>query len=356
MNDPESKAAPVSPRRRPSWWRLPLVLVLIGLVVAAAFGWRGWQLLRAQLQREQQRMHQVDGGLQRVTGLIGNLHEELGKQSSINQEQGQQLNSIQSRLNDFGNSLSHLDKVISGGSEQVRIGEVEQLLLTANQAVELERNPDTARRALLAADQRLASEDDPKFFAVRKAIASELSALRAVHEPDLTAAALSLSQIIDTSSELPLRKLPKLSRESPTSTGTAAGHNAGGSWLRQIWARVARALGSLFHIRHTSHSIQPTLTAAQEPLIGEILDLRLETARAALLQRRTQVFHASLASALKWLAHYYEQDDPKVSAASAEIRKLETVDLSPALPDVGRSLDILRRIGQNNTASGSIAP
>jgi uroporphyrin-3 C-methyltransferase len=98
----------------------------------------------------------------------------------------------------------------------------------------------------------------------------------------------------------------------------------------------------LFTVRRTEQPVARLLPPEQQALLGEVLALRLEAARGALLRADTPAFRDALKSAEAWLDEYYRSDDPGVLAAQADLEKLEALDLDPALPDLSRSLRLLR--------------
>ena len=48
------------------------------------------------------------------------------------------------------------------------------------------------------------------------------------------------------------------------------------------------------------------------------------------------------AAASAWLHDYYEAQDPGVQAAKAELDRLRALELTPPMPDISRSLTLLR--------------
>ena len=75
-----------------------------------------------------------------------------------------------------------------------------------------------------------------------------------------------------------------------------------------------------------------------------VLILRLEAARVALLSRDGPAFHEALDDSAEWLTTHFDIDDNSVAGAQREIGRLRRADLSPALPDISTSLQLLRGI------------
>ena len=99
---------------------------------------------------------------------------------------------------------------------------------------------------------------------------------------------------------------------------------------------------AVFIVRRTDKPVDRLLPQEQEVLVQQLLALKLESARAALLQNDTATFRSALDSSLQWLADYYLIDDPAVSATRAELQRLRGLELDPPLPDLSRSVGLLR--------------
>src|SRR3546814_4968279 len=52
-----------------------------------------------------------------------------------------------------------------------------------------------------------------------------------------------------------------------------------------------------------------------------------------------------------WLDTYFQNDDPGVATAHAELQRLQPLELSPPLPDISRSLGLLRAFMKIGRAS-----
>ncbi len=70
--------------------------------------------------------------------------------------------------------------------------------------------------------------------------------------------------------------------------------------------------------------------------------MKLENARAAWLAGEVADFVRILTSAHVWLARHFALDQPAVSAFEAEIQRLQRQQEVAELPDLTRSLTLLR--------------
>ncbi|HET7798221.1 MAG TPA: uroporphyrinogen-III C-methyltransferase, partial [Nevskia sp.] len=162
-----------------------------------------------------------------------------------------------------------------------------------------------------------------------------------VSAPDLEAAALSLSALIEQAPTLLQRaRAPHHLAADPADDATLASEPSGA--LARAWRNIREVLGAVFILRRTDKPVDRLLPPEQESLVGQLLLLKLETARAALLSRNTATLRATVEDAEAFLDLYYRSDDAAVLGARAELDRLLTLELSAKLPELSRSLGLLR--------------
>ena len=79
-------------------------------------------------------------------------------------------------------------------------------------------------------------------------------------------------------------------------------------------------------------------------MVRQLLLLKLEGARLALLRQEPAAYRELVDAARRWLADYYKAEDAAVLAADSELERLRGIDLAPALPEPSRSLERLRAV------------
>lgn len=344
---PEATRVSASPRGRGPLRVLGLLGVLAVLGSAGAIGWQWWEQ-RTELS---QRVASQDAALAALRAqsdtLSARLEEQstrLADQSRLTDRNGTDIAALQSRIEDTLALMSRISEDLSGGRTRFQLAAVEHLLVIANDRLQLEHDLRAALIALEAADQRLAALSDPQLFAVREALAQERAALRAVPVADLTSAALTLSSLVERAPRLPLVSHAPSQFHSPEVRSRAEGATslAEAGW-RRVVAAVGTAVSSLFTIRREDNARALRLLPPEsEAVIYKVLVLKLESARMALLTGNTVAFRESLHSAANWLETEFKPEDPGVLAVRGELGRLETLDLSPPLPDISRSLAVLR--------------
>lgn len=332
------------PRKRRRWW--PWVVAIIVLLVLAALaygGWRGWQWYQQDTQTRHAHLQKLEHAVQQAQSQTRNLQQHLQTAAKASDQARSQTARLQTRVDTLQQRLETLQNTVDGGRRGVQLAIVQQLLLLANDEVQVEHNPTAAGQALAAADRHLAALQDPRLFEVRKAVAQERSALSKVAQPDIDGAAIAISQMMGELASLPFRAAPHALPQKKAQTDD----NNQNAWARG-WSRVTQSLKALFHVHHHDKPVQPLLSHEQRQLVGAVFALRLDGARTALIRRNTPLYRTQIQAADQWLQRYYRQDAPSVKALHEQLTQLAQLDLSPQLPDITQSLELLRK-QQNGT-------
>lgn len=348
---PPATAPPSAPppRRgsgRGAFWSL-LLLWLLLLGGGAAAGWWGWQEMQTLQQASAERVAQLEQRLTEQRETARSARRSASEAAGLAGTLEDQLASLDQRVAAQSERLSELSDVVDAGRAQAHVVAVEQLLMAASERLQLGRDPEGSRRALQLADRRLAALEDPRFFEVREALASEMAALRAVETVDRTAMALELDALIARADEwrllggVPDAEAPALPERSEAAEGMPA-------WRRALDS-VREALSSVFVVRRTDEPIQPLMAPEQAGIVRSILLLRLESARAALLAGEQEAFDAALEAAMAWMEARYAVGDADIDAAIDSLEAMHGRTLAPELPDISGSLTRLRAV----TAAGN---
>jgi uroporphyrin-3 C-methyltransferase len=139
-----------------------------------------------------------------------------------------------------------------------------------------------------------------------------------------------------------LKPLP-LAGAVPQSEGGTEPSELVADQQEKSWAGLAEAVWSWLseHIRvRTDGSALRGLPDAEAELyLHQMLRLRLEAARLALLRADDVEYHRQLAGALAWIDAHFDAD--RVASLRSQLVELDAVDLRPELPDVSGSLELL---------------
>ncbi|MGH8455885.1 MAG: uroporphyrinogen-III C-methyltransferase [Stenotrophobium sp.] len=321
-----------SPRPARRW--LPLLILLL-LALMAAGGWLLFNFLRQETAQVQNLTRDFNA-LELQSGRLDNRIADIAEAQRRNSTD---VAAFGTRLDEQNAAVAKLSEQYQGGRVRVELTTAEQLLMSANDSLLLEHDAAAALTALALADDRLGALGEPRLFNVRRAIAEERAALQAVPQADLTAAALTFSSLISRVSRLPLRARVPDHFEARTQQVNVP---ADAGWAQRGWASIKQALSSIFVIRRNNGPAPRLLPPDEEALVYQILAMKLEGARIAMLRRDSTSYRDLCDSASAWLRDYFRADDPGVLAAQAELERLRPLQLNPPLPDISRSLELLR--------------
>jgi uroporphyrin-3 C-methyltransferase len=136
------------------------------------------------------------------------------------------------------------------------------------------------------------------------------------------------------------RDRPALEASAETTTSDAAPEPGWRSQARGMW----RDMLTLVRIRNDLDVQRPLLAPEQEYFLRENLKLMLHSAQAALLQGSADVFKQNLRAAEQMLRDYYDTETQIVAGMQAELEKMRESKLVAELPDISRSLALLRGV------------
>ncbi len=311
------------------------VILAVGLAVATYFIWHQVRQLVTQ-------QASVEAG---VSERLQPLRTSLDGLNQVLQDERQSVEAHIDKLDEEQQSIGHRISVLAsllGRSERGwTLAEVEYLLRIANQRLQLQRDVNTAQRALQAADERLREFADPHYLNVREQIARDLKAVEAVPAVDLDGLSVALSTALASLDQLPVAGAhydPASHAEGDETDQRPTAHT-----IDELGALIWKSLSELFRLREHDQPVTPMLPPEREYFLRENLRLQLAAARLALLRNDQVQYGSSLRTANEWLDAYFDQADGGVRQLARQLAELAAVDISPALPDVSRSLALLRQ-------------
>lgn len=335
MNDIPEPAAEVAPRA--SQHALPWLLLLF--VVAAVSLWLWKPRLRpatnaavaVDLSPEalDSRLLKAEQGLNRLSREKDSLQQRLtdtGARTGLLRDEMLGLGQRAALLED---SVRELATAKRGGEQAVRLDEAELLLTLAAERWQLAGDLKGSIRATALADGVLSTLKDPELLDLRQTLAQELAALRALPEDPRARAAGELDALEAA--------LPQLATPSASTTAPDRPRNA-----------LQRLLDALVQVRPSGAQ---DLLSPNDRAIGEAaLALELALARAALEQRDTLAFRASVQRIDGWLGRLYA-DNRLLRERRERLAKLARVPLTIDLPVAGSTLAQLRELQRHPPAA-----
>jgi len=318
--------------------RRSAVAIMALLFALAAFALAGWQWFDS---------HRSFGLLERdVAKRLGEL-DTLSRDARIVAAQSRdsmsdvtaRLGQLETRMFETQNqrlALESLYRDLSRSRDEWTLAEVEQVLLIANQQLQLAGNVKAALIALETADARLAHMDRPQLTSLRRIINRDMERLKAAPYVDVVGMALRLDNVMNQVDALPL-----VMEQRPTLHESQSESAAAGFWQR-LWREARQDLHDLIRVQNVGKPEMPLLSPDQVFFLRENLRFRLLGARLSLLAHDAASFKADLKVASEWLARYYDGADKSVAMVQSTLGQLLHSDVGGQLPDISESLDAAR--------------
>jgi len=264
---------------------------------------------------------------------------------------------LEARINSVASAYANLQEAVSSSVREredpaILWTEVEYLLRLANQKLQLEGDKDSAVLLLESVEQILAETDNPRFMNVRKAIAAELVAVRAMPSVDTSGLYVRIENLMPLVDQVVLRNSLQLKYAADVAqnqTNIKAG-DAG------VLDKLYGLLSSIFVWQKREEILEPSLYAQDELMLKQNLRLMLEQSQLAMLQGEQVVFRSSLAKASQWVSRFFSIESGAGLTLREELDKLAVENLQQERPDISGSLILLRQASDQrsfNLSGGS---
>jgi uroporphyrin-3 C-methyltransferase/uroporphyrinogen III methyltransferase/synthase len=365
INSPAAKvdsyAAPADPRRE-GWLAgvqrpLPAAVIVLAVLLAA----QTWSThsrintLRADMARSLQKGNATAAETSALARQVSEQVKELQVKVGV-------LESRQTEAQSQQAALEQMYQDLSKNRDEWALSEIEQVLSTASQQLQLAGNVEGALIALSNADRSLSRSDKPQFITIRRAIAKDIDRLKALPAVDVAGVALRLDNVIAQVDTLPLLsdEKPALPASAPAPQPVRAKNGHGKraapppaphqmtlaeratatwrAWSQEMWDDVRQ----LIRVRTVDEPQALMLSPSQSYFVRENLKLRLLNARLALMSRNESTFRDDLNTAQDTLNTYFDTRARTTQSALAALRQVQANNVSIDMPDLSESLNAVR--------------
>jgi uroporphyrin-3 C-methyltransferase len=289
--------------------------------------------------------------LAEVKGSFGELRQQVSERLKSAEDAQASLHAA------VQESQMELKHAVSRNKTDWAVAEVEHILRLANEQIQIESNVPNAITTLRTADQRLKSISDPALIKVREAIELEIASLSQVSVPDVTGVALTLGRLSSEVEKLQTIGSASRAKESApaetskgeediSTTAEIVANNslkAVAGFATAAWEGFAGGLV----IKNNDKTVVPVIPPRQAFFVKQNLQLKLETARLALLQKDNATFHDAIKTAISWTGQYFSEDAPTTQKFIDELSALDNLNVAPSLPDISGSLKALKEVQPN---------
>jgi len=326
-------------------------LTLTVLVVIFLWQWLdGHRAISEMQQQLAKKIAEMDGNSKANQLLLAQDQDQVRELSN-------KVATMESRYAETQNqrvALEYLYNNLSANRDEAALAEVEQMLLGAEQYLQLTYNVRAALIAMQSADARLQRMNRPAFGLLRQAISHDMDKLRALHDVDITGTNIKINDLIAIVDQMPLSYQQREKNADVAQTAPPKDETSWQKLLREIWQEVKQ----LVRIDNTDKAEIPLLPPNQEFFLRENLKLSLLSARLALLSRDESSFKQGLMTAQLWTARYFDGKSSEVMRMSDGLKKLTASDISIELPDISASLQAVRnyRLMRDSETKTGIVP
>ena len=337
-------------------------MLLVGIVVLtillAGQTWSSHARVNKLREEMALRLQKGDASNADTSNLVRNVQEstkELQAKVALLESKQQEAQSQQL-------ALEQLYQDLSKNRDEWALTEIEQVLSTASQQLQLAGNVPGALIALQNADRSLSRSDKPQFITIRRAIARDTDKLKALPSVDSVGVALRLDNAIAQIDLLPMLADEKPTLPAPpekkaraakvvhgkdgkpvkveetTSPWLQALQDGWNSWTNETWTDVRQ----LIRVRNVETPDALMLSPTQAYFLRENLKLRLLNARMALLSRNEGAFRADLIAAQEALVKYFDTRARSTQTVQALLRQVQSSNLAIEMPTLSDSLNAVR--------------
>lgn len=351
---PQEKNAPARRQRL-----IYFALAVLALLLAAQW-WVSHRELSAVRTEVARRIQSGDAVNTETKVIVKAAQETITElQAKVNVLESKQIEAQSQQL-----ALEQLYQDLFKKREDWALAEIEQVLSTASQQLQLAGNVQGALIALQNADARLSRSDTPQFVNVRRAIGHDIARLKALPSLDLTGVALRLDSVIGQIDTMPLLSdekpalpatEPKNMHRAPVRENTktvkapAVEQAAGNDWMpaaRVKWQSWANEMWSeiqqLIRVRSVETSDALLLSPTQAYYARENLKLRLLNARLALLSRNEAAFRSDMIASQDSITKYFDTRAKQTQTAQAMLKQVQSSNLAIEMPTLAESLNAVR--------------
>jgi uroporphyrin-3 C-methyltransferase len=365
---PQAPAATAPPPKPPAGetvtqiFQRPLtvsVIVLALLLAAHAWSTRtSMQRLRMEMAKSLQHGEIVNTETAATVRSVQDLAKDL--QAKVALLENRQIEAQSQQL-----ALEQLYQDLSKNRDEWALAEIEQVLSTASQQLQLAGNVQGALIALQNADHSLSRSDKPQFITIRRAIAKDTEKLKALPSLDLVGVALRIDNVIaqvdtlpmlaDAKPALPAAPVPVRARRAdasakagakaavpavpaPPDSALARAQATWQAWTTEMWTDMRQ----LIRVRNVSTPDALMLSPEQAYFLRENLKLRLLNARLGLMARNEAAFRTDLLAAQDALAKYFDGRAASTQTAQALLRQVQANNVAIDMPSLSDSLNAVR--------------
>ncbi|WP_416192734.1 uroporphyrinogen-III C-methyltransferase [Neisseria sp. CCUG12390] len=325
-----------------------LVLALLGLGASGFLFVQGQNVLKNQELAFTQKIDKAALGESENAAL---LKDNINRQTAIQAEIERLAGAQKANGDQIASNQKAYQELVKGRVNWL-VDESEAMLNLAAQQLMLSGNVPGAVSVLEHIDSRLSRFDQPELLPIKQAVGADLAGLKNRPYVDVSGTALRIDRLETAVAGLPLVVDGTLKPGAVEQVQD----NPQLSWWENAWQKSLGALKGLVEVRQLESNDAMLLSPEQIYFVRENLRLHLLDARAALLQRNSEIYQSDLNSVEAAVKQYFDGKSPATQAWLKELAELKTLDVRNIGNDaLKNSLAAVRAYQDGNRARAAVA-
>lgn len=315
------------PATSTSFKLLTLFSFMLAIALAAIIGvaWKKFLVAQKQLIYVEKNLIQQKKETQNLKQQLAEVRASLAKQQVELKQNNSELQRLLERNPNYMSTQTLL--------------EIEHIVREANLNLNYSNNTAAAIVLLQAADYRAKTLTLSGIDRLRQQLAQSITALQMLPASDLESILAKITSLQVQLEHMPLFLAPKMAQDLKPKTDTNILVKDWRAGLAATWETIQK----IIVIRHRNEPVAPLIAPEQQLYLQRNLQLQLQQAAWAAMQRQDKAYQASLQQTIRWIEQYYAAN-PAASAGIINILKaLQKAVLKPATPDL---MPILQTINQ----------
>ncbi len=310
------------------------VLIMIASVCAVVIVWQ-WFDTRTQIGKLQL---ELASRLAAAESYNQESRQRASKALEAERVAEVRLGILERKMADSQNqqvALEAMYQELARSRDESSLAEIEQVLLIANQQLQLAGNVKAALIALQNVDATLQRMDRPQLKPLRKAIGRDMDRLKSIPYADIVGVSLQLDTVLNLADSMPLAM-----EAHPHPAPLKPERKEANVWLafgREAWNDIRQ----LVRIQNMEKKEVPFLLPSQSYFLRENLKLRLLSARLSLLAHDQTGFRDDLKLAQDWINKYFDANSPEAKESLVTLHQIYGSEIAIDRLDINDSLNAI---------------
>jgi uroporphyrin-III C-methyltransferase len=313
------------------WLKLVALVAALG-VAASALLWHRLGGIQEQLARQS-----ADAGSQ-----AGEARATARQAQDLAIETAAKLAVMDARVSEVALQRTQLEELmqsLSRSRDENLVVDIDSSVRLAQQQAQLSGSAEPLLAALKSAELRVARASQPRLTPVQRAIAKDMSRIRATALADLPALLVKLDELVQIAEDLPVanavavpKRVESLKRKDAETVS---------NWWQRALSVVRIEIEGLVRVSRIDDPDAALLSPEQSFFLRENLKLKLLNARLGLLSRHNEAARADLVSASGAIARFFDGSSRKTQTAQTLLEQLISQSRALELPRVEETLAAL---------------